>query len=582
MTSEPMDSYLDHPLYGQALQHLQKGEWEAGLSQIDNLSQSYPLDHELRAFRQETALRARIDQDEKEDKGDKRYRKFWNFSVRFAVVIGLVMLAFVVVRLYWNFFGQQLQRAQQELTIQGAVITNEMYFRNAQDYVNAGRMDDALAELNKIEIANPEFPGLVELKAQAVQGQALDGKYQEAARLYQAGDLAGALALFEAIQQEDGFYKDVEQKLNTVKQELLLGDTLKEADAAFAARQWETAAEKYEQIYVFSPDFNRTYVEGRLYESYINGAETLLAGATALEDLQQSDDYFRKALALRPQDPDLKAKQAEARKRVEDRMFLGYLNAAEALLAEGKTDLASFSQVKEYLRSARALRPNDENVDVKLRMAEMFAQAQDHFAQGLYGQVIDGLEFIYSQDVGYAKGITRQTLYEAYVARGDSSSAVGDFNAALADFQRGAVLAEDDPGSKLRLYEIQLKLAEAKGVLGDYEGAVLLYRTAVDQAGLMERAEGTEYSVVMENALRNAEAAATRGDYKNAWRSYREAVPYGLQTFELVEHIVDSDDYVSSLAVEYGSTVSLIAAANQLENPNIIVPGQKLLIPILP
>ena len=55
-----------------------------------------------------------------------------------------------------------------------------------------------------------------------------------------------------------------------------------------------------------------------------------------------------------------------------------------------------------------------------------------------------------------------------------------------------------------------------------------------------------------------------------------------MQTFELVEHIVDSDDYVSSLAVEYGSTVSLIAAANQLENPNIIVPGQKLLIPILP
>jgi hypothetical protein len=102
MSANQAESYLDHPMFQQAQKSLQKGEWETGLSQLDSLMQAYPLDHDLRAYRQEAALRARIDEEEKEDKADRRYRRFWNFSVRFAVVIGLLLLAFVVIRLYSN------------------------------------------------------------------------------------------------------------------------------------------------------------------------------------------------------------------------------------------------------------------------------------------------------------------------------------------------------------------------------------------------------------------------------------------------------------------------------------------------
>jgi tetratricopeptide (TPR) repeat protein len=580
MAANQAESYFDHPMFQQAQKSLQKGEWEAGLSQLDSLMQAYPLDHELRAYRQEAALRARIDQEEKEDKADKRYRRFWNFSVRFAVVIGLLLLAFVVARLYSNWFGEQIAMARQEVEYQVRGVELAVKFRDAQDYMQAGRTEDALKLIGEVAAAEPDYPGLADLKANAEQKKGLEQSYTEAMGLYETGDLAGALAGFLAIQGENPNFKDSQVQVEKIKRELLLGDTLKEADAAFTARQWENAAEKYEQIYIISPDYETDYLESRLFESYINAAETLMASATKLEDYQTAEEYFRKALALRPQDPDVKAKQAEARKRVEDRLFLSYIDAAEALLAEGKNDLATYNQVKDYYQKAKALRPNDENIDIKLELADKFVQAQDHYVQGLYGQVIDGLEYVYSKDKGYAKGTARQTLYEAYVARGDSSSAVGDFNAALADFQRGAVLAEEDPGSKLRLYEIQLKLADVMGVLGDYEGAVRLYSSAVDLAGLRERAQS--YSTVMSNALTGAESAASRGDYKKAWQNYREAVTYGLETFEVKEITVESDDYVSSLAVEYGSTVSLIAAANNLENPNIIVPGQKLLIPILP
>ena len=48
--------------------------------------------------REEGGLEVERDEEEREDKADKRYRRFWNFSVRFAVVIGLlaVLMMFVL------------------------------------------------------------------------------------------------------------------------------------------------------------------------------------------------------------------------------------------------------------------------------------------------------------------------------------------------------------------------------------------------------------------------------------------------------------------------------------------------------
>jgi tetratricopeptide (TPR) repeat protein len=187
---------------------------------------------------------------------------------------------------------------------------------------------------------------------------------------------------------------------------------------------------------------------------------------------------------------------------------------------------------------------------------------------------------VLSEDPGYAKGAARQTLYEAYVARGDSAMAIGDFDSALEDFQRAAVIANEDPSSKGRLYEIQMRIAEAQGLLGDYDPAVRLYQSAIEMADL--RARANQYSSAMAEALRTAEEYAAQGNMREAFRYYREAATWANQVFDVVVHVVTSDDYLSQLALDYNSTVNLIATANNLANPNIIIPGQELLIPILP
>jgi lysozyme len=46
-----------------------------------------------------------------------------------------------------------------------------------------------------------------------------------------------------------------------------------------------------------------------------------------------------------------------------------------------------------------------------------------------------------------------------------------------------------------------------------------------------------------------------------------------------VEHVVQSGEYLSTLAAKYGVTVNAIVQANNLPNANVVRPGQKLIIP---
>lgn len=51
--------------------------------------------------------------------------------------------------------------------------------------------------------------------------------------------------------------------------------------------------------------------------------------------------------------------------------------------------------------------------------------------------------------------------------------------------------------------------------------------------------------------------------------------------FLLLIYTVQPGDTIFRIAMRLGSTVALILAANQLPNPNLITPGQKLLVPVL-
>lgn len=580
MTANQAESYLDNPQFRQAMESMQKGEWESGLSQIETLMQAYPLESDLRSLRQEMILRAKVDTDEKVAKSYARRRRSRDLIVRAAVVSVLVIIAIFVATSYASWFQDQAALAKQAVDSQVVLVELQVNMRDAQSYLGAGMTDSALDLLEKIEVIKPDFPELAQTIEQARRQKAFDEQYAEAMILIEQDQLDAALIVLQEIESQEPYYRDVKSQIKQIQDETVLGEQLLEADAYFENESWEEAATAYYNLYALNPDFETAHVEDRLFTSYVNSAEEKLNNSDSLESIQSVEEYFRRALALRPQDLDVKDKQSQVRSMIEEKLFWSFVQAAQTAIAEEPNSLEALKVANRYFSEALALRPNDPEITLQRELAHQFLGGMDDFVSSSNSSAIEKLEFVYSQDPGYINGTARQTLYEAYVARGDNAMAIGDFDSALEDFQRAAVIANEDPTSRARLYEIQLKIAEAQGLMGDFESAVRLYAAAILIGDLQARA--ATYSSAMAAALANASQFEGQGNFREAFRSYREAITWATQVFDVVVHVVESDDYLSQLALDYNSTVSLIAAANNLANPNIIIPGQELLIPILP
>lgn len=580
MTANQAESYLDNPQFRQAMESMQKGEWESGLSQIETLMQAYPLESDLRSLRQEMILRAKVDTDEKVAKSYARRRRSRDLIVRAAVVSVLVIIAIFVATSYASWFQDQAALAKQAVDSQVVLVELQVNMRDAQSYLGAGMTDSALELLEKIEVIKPDFPELAQTIEQARRQKAFDEQYAEAMILIEQDQLDAALIVLQEIESQEPYYRDVKSQIKQIQDETVLGEQLLEADAYFENESWEEAANAYYNLYALNPDFETAHVEDRLFTSYVNSAEEKLNNSDSLESIQSVEEYFRRALALRPQDLDVKDKQSQVRSMIEEKLFWSFVQAAQTAIAEEPNSLEALKVANRYFSEALALRPNDPEITLQRELAHQFLGGMDDFVSSSNSSAIEKLEFVYSQDPGYINGTARQTLYEAYVARGDNAMAIGDFDSALEDFQRAAVIANEDPTSRARLYEIQLKIAEAQGLMGDFESAVRLYAAAILIGDLQARA--ATYSSAMAAALANASQFEGQGNFREAFRSYREAITWATQVFDVVVHVVESDDYLSQLALDYNSTVSLIAAANNLANPNIIIPGQELLIPILP
>lgn len=580
MTANQAESYLDNPQFRQAMESMQKGEWESGLSQIETLMQAYPLESDLRSLRQEMILRAKVDTDEKVAKSYARRRRSRDLIVRAAIVSVLVIIAIFVATSYASWFQDQAALAKQAVDSQVVLVELQVNMRDAQSYLGAGMTDSALDLLEKIEVIKPDFPELAQTIEQARRQKAFDEQYAEAMILIEQDQLDAALIVLQEIESQEPYYRDVKSQIKQIQDETVLGEQLLEADAYFENESWEEAANAYYNLYALNPDFETAHVEDRLFTSYVNSAEEKLNNSDSLESIQSVEEYFRRALALRPQDLDVKDKQSQVRSMIEEKLFWSFVQAAQTAIAEEPNSLEALKVANRYFSEALALRPNDPEITLQRELAHQFLGGMDDFVSSSNSSAIEKLEFVYSQDPGYINGTARQTLYEAYVARGDNAMAIGDFDSALEDFQRAAVIANEDPTSRARLYEIQLKIAEAQGLMGDFESAVRLYAAAILIGDLQARA--ATYSSAMAAALTNASQFEGQGNFREAFRSYREAITWATQVFDVVVHVVESDDYLSQLALDYNSTVSLIAAANNLANPNIIIPGQELLIPILP
>jgi len=580
MTSETVSVYKRDPDFKTAMDLLQQGKWQNGLAKLDSLIEAYPLEQDLRALKQDMLIRARIDNEEEDYNQRQRMRK-----VLRATVIVLAIGAFTAF-LYWGIVNysqvieQQWAGVRQNFESQLQDFELTVKYRDAQSYIQAGKAEPAIALLNEIYVADPDFPGLEQALSQAENISSLNAQYEHAKQLLAEGERTQAMELLEEIAKTDPYFEDVPLLLQDLEDQIYLEERFEKAEEAYQNKDWTAAATQYETLRAIDPTYQTEIVEERLFNSYINAAQSELNNEEDLiAALNSAEDYYRKALALKPQNPELKQNQEQTRQAISTRLYKENMSAAQAVLANEPYSLEALNSAVVFYDRAIKLIPEDPTALRERDLIRSYIKAQENFITRNWDEAIQNLEAVYEQEPDYANGTARQTLYDAYMARGDAFYASGEYEIALEDYRRAAVIAEETPEGVLILLEAKLKVAEVLGILGEYEDAVSIYRDAMGLGEFITYIQ--EEDPELASDLSTAERYAELRYFRSSYGLYRDTLSGGKLLYALIDHVVKHGEYLPLIALRYNTTVKAILEANGLVNPDV-TEGQEIVIPVLP
>jgi tetratricopeptide (TPR) repeat protein len=209
----------------------------------------------------------------------------------------------------------------------------------------------------------------------------------------------------------------------------------------------------------------------------------------------------------------------------------------------------------------------------------MYLEAVDNYGLGFWDNVIEIMEVVYQEDPDYAS-VPHDRPCTKLMWPEQETAVIGDYNDALTDSQNAALIAQESPDSLLRLYESQLLVAEAQGLLGNFQDAVLIYQAAVELSDIGNRALLEKPSLA--DAINYAGSLSAGGDFRSSFVAYRDALRQSGEIYVTVTHKVTEGEYLTQLARQYNTTVQAILDANDLTNRNKIELGTELIIPTLP
>jgi tetratricopeptide (TPR) repeat protein len=583
--SDYANTYEQDPDWTKILDEFQKGNWATAHNMLDELLKKYPLQRELREFQKEMKVRARIDEDEIQDTYEERRTRTRKITTR--VIVGIAVVGLLVYGAYSlsGFFQVLIENARGRAAQELETIALASKFRDAQNLLQSGRAEDALALFNEIAVEDPEYPNLDVFRQEAATAIALDTQYDEAIFEIENGNFDTALALLKDLNEKSPDFRDVLLRIEQIGQLQTMSTWFEEATTAFDERRWADAATDFEQIRLTDINYKTDEVEEKLFTSYINAAQGVLAQVEigGLEDnlagLELASGYFEKALALRPQDPAALETREQIRQTVRDKLVENYVAAAISAITDQEDSLAALGIAEFYFGKALALKPQDGALRQQFDFVNKFLSAQDNFFASNWSTVITDLEIVFTEEPDFANGAARQTLYDAYIQRGNLALTLGEYENAIADFRRAAEVAQSSSEGTLLVYEAQINLAYSLGLLRGYEEAVILYQEALTLLRQSDQNPGADFW----ESVAGAESLARDGNYSAAYIQFREALNRGNQFYDnFIVHVVQEDDYLSQIALLYGTTVQAIVRLNDITDPNRIFEGQELFIPTLP
>lgn len=557
----------------------QNAEWADCLQILEVLQNKYPDNPRLGDFKVDIETQLTLQRMEAQDaisRKKNKTRALLRNSI-FFLLLFLVIFAFFTRGLinYQAQLRQQAFEAQQLQTLGLKALEDQ-----AKALILAGKPDMALSILDTIAEADPEYPNLELMRADATHMIVVGEKYDNAVLAMDQGLDTDALTLFNQINQEVPLYRDVESRIKTLNDRLLVRKLLEEGDVAFLNEEWSVVIDKYEQAMEMDPQSANERTKQQLLSSYLHMVIlSLNKDQATVEEIELAERYYHKALALIPQSRAYASERENLQNLSIQLISAKYLQTAKLILANPNNGERMVTTAVEYLNRALALTPRDAEINSEIGKAQIYLAALKNFSSGNWEEAIKQLEALSMFDPSYPNGMGLQLLYEAYLARGQKYYRGGFYLDARKNFEAAEVLAFDQPDNKIRLFAVQIEIGKAIGKLDDYQNASSYFNYAFLTINATSLASKSPEFV---EALQKADDLFTKGKYPESYNAYIDLLPSipVLYSYETVT--VSGGESLAYLASRYHSTMTAIREENHLGDSNNIQYNAVLTIPFIP
>lgn len=580
VASRPLP-YANDPAYNELLKHYQNADWNACLPLIESLLQSYPEDDGLLEFQHEIEMRNSLLklslETETEDKREHRKK----LGTQILIGVGIFAVFFMIA--FWAYSQYQARVTERNNEIAAAALAAKLagMNENAENFLEGGHPDKALELFLEIQQLDPEYEGIEEKIAKAEEQVALEEKYVAANQLYADEDLEGALALFREVLEEDSRYKNVPLLIIQIENTLEINALMIVAQNAYEQGEWQLVVDTAEQILEIDANADISSLDLALFTSYLNLViETASKPDVTLEEVEKAYEYYRKGLAIFPQDKQYAKEREELQRTAISLLANKFLLYAKELVETESYSQQAVEKALELLNRANKIGSGSPAISSEIDVLALYLSALEDFNNFRWDSAITSLEDLRRSNEDYGKGMVPYLLFEAYLSRGTTLSDYGEYTLARSDFDQAEILARGDYGNTLRIFSTQLAIGENLRRLSLTELAANIYRYAANLVDFVGKLD-SNYPEQL-TAYNEANAAFASGDYWNAARLYSLAMEDTSMVYEIVTVPAKPGDMLGQIAFQNGSTVGAILQMNPQLGTNLVVRSEmEIKVPVL-
>ena len=564
--------------YQELLIHYQNAEWDQCRQLIHSLLERYPDQQVLLDFKADIDVQLLL----KKMSTDKSRSKVKKIVFSVLTVLVLVVVGMIVV----GFFTQQTVSAYQREAENYQAQLEQVHQENlgllenqARFALQAGKPEVALEILGKIDAEDRNYPALEALRVEASGQLELIDLYDQAMQEMALENYPAALDLFTQIRATAPLFRDVNYRIGWIQNYQHVKQLIADGEDAYNHKEWQSTIQLYEEALSLDSSVNSPSIKNQLLYSYLNSIiETLSKEDHTIEELERSGTYYRKAIALIPQDRDYISEREQLQSLSLELLVSKNYQMAKVLLGDPNHTRVTVGKAISFLKYASELKPDNQLFKTELNKAQLYQSVLEYFDQGKMQQAIAGLEDLARFDRQYPNGMGSVLLYEAYVSQGLKLHNTGFYRDARVNFEQAELIAWEHPENAMQLFMVQIDLGNTIGKLENYKDAVSYIEYALKNIpDVIEKVDDQEFL----ETLHQARQLSGEGKYSEAYAAYQDLLSKMDLLFITQDVAVSAGDNLFYLAYQYQSTIQAIQLMNDVEFP-VITQAQKLTIPSLP